>query len=193
MEQRSEEWFEARRGKITGTVAWRLLGSDAVIKELAIEKYAEAHSTCDLSSRSINSPDVNRGIEEEGGVRARFEMEHNVEISEVGFIKKDDFCGCSPDGLIGEDGGIEIKCPAYKNHLKNMCNFIDKTHIAQMQWFMYCTGRSYCYFASYNEDFKIDLVVRKIEPDQEWLEKMEKGLAKYKEYLKEIDELLKGE
>ena len=118
MQQRSEAWYRARAGRITGSRFARAMAarnSDAflgLVAELAAER---------KTGRSQDGGYVNAamqwGIDHEPSARQWYERKHGCRVGEIGFVvhRVHDFVGVSPDGLVGNDGLIEIKCPQMKN------------------------------------------------------------------------------
>lgn len=84
-----------------------------------------------------------------------FEFAHEIPVRRVGFCTTDDGrVGCSPDGLIGEDGGLEIKCPNPETHLRYLMEgVLPKEHAAQVHGCMLVTGRKWWNFLSYSRQF----------------------------------------
>lgn len=150
MEQRTDEWFAERLGKITGTRAADLMGTQTaqytlmsvIIAEIAMaERKATPFTTA-----------MKRGIEMEEEAREFYEIHHNVSVKEVPYIEHHTYkiCGCSPDGLIGENGGVEIKCLLPENHVRVfLIDEIDKKYLWQIKWNLFCTGREYWDYFGY--------------------------------------------
>lgn len=90
-----------------------------------------------------------------------YEFSHNVEIQRVGFCTSDDSkIGCSPDGLLGDEGGIEVKCPEHHTHVKYLLGgIVPKDYLAQIHGSMYVTGRKWWVFMSYSSFFP-PLIIR---------------------------------
>jgi YqaJ-like viral recombinase domain len=95
-----------------------------------------------------------------------YEFAHDVKINRVGFCVSDDGkIGCSPDGLIGDEGGIEIKSPQPKQHLRYLLEgVVPADYVAQVQFSLYVTGRKWWKFVSYNTH--LPALVVHVEPDQ---------------------------
>ena len=124
---------------------------------------------------TFKSAAMEHGTETEPQARAFYELETGNEVVECGFIPHPTLAnsGASPDGLIGDDGGLEIKAPQPAKHIKNlMGGTIDKAYMLQMQWQMECTGREWCDFVSFNPSFPahLQLHVQKVKRDQEMIE-----------------------
>lgn len=115
-----------------------------------------------------------------------FSFTHEMDVQRVGFVTTaDGRIGCSPDGLIGEDGGIEIKCPSPTTHLRYWVEgILPKEHAAQVHGSMYVTGRKWWYFLSYSRQFPAFLI--RVERDEEIQARIDEAL---KLFLHDYDEL----
>ncbi len=190
MEQRTEEWLEARRGKVTASMASVLMAKRGLGK--TAESYAlriVSDSLQDFYEENYISPAMQYGIDMEPVAIARFEEQELVEVEQVGFIEKGDFIGCSPDGLIGEDGGVEVKCPRTEKHLANlMSDECPAEYYDQIQMSMYVTNRKWWYFVSFNNYFKEDyqLKVIRVEQDFAWQKLFEERLDKFKQMVDDL-------
>ena len=170
-EQGSEEWLAARVGRPSASQFHKLVTSKGKASTSA-DKYIDLMISERLTGRSeliFVTDAMQRGTDLEPEARAYYELVTGNEVEEVGFILDDsgEF-GCSPDGLVGYDGGVEIKCPAAHNHVawarKGVC---PSKHYAQVQGCMYITGRKWWDFMSYHPDIK-PLIVR-VERDEEFI------------------------
>jgi hypothetical protein len=169
MKQRSEEWHNIRKGKITGSILKDLISaktfkiSNSKTAEIALLKII-AGKYVSVDEERPGTPDKIRGIIGEPIARELYKKKYlpiDVELKEVGFIESD--CkryGMSPDGLLSDGGIIEIKCPIQANHLKakytNGKYLLEEDgYILQiMMAFILDENIKYCDFISYNEDFK---------------------------------------
>lgn len=117
-------------------------------------------------SPDINAFAIEQGVILEKEARPYYEFTFNAPVQLVGFCTTDDGrVGCSPDGLIGEDGGIEIKCPQPHTHLRYLLEgVLPKDYVAQVHGSMYVTGRPWWMFMSYSRQFQ-PLVLR-VERDE---------------------------
>jgi len=152
LEQGSDEWHKARLGKPTASAASKLITSTGA-RSKQLEAYAYKLAGERYSGRSLDEWEGNkytdRGTELEPEARAAYEIKYNVDVIEKGFMTdKSDSYGMSPDGLIGEDGLLEIKClpvghiPAilyYNKHKKPPSD-----RIAQVQFQLLVSGRKWC-------------------------------------------------
>ena len=158
IEQRSEAWYAARCGRVTGTRFASLMAGEGtkthkdlvadIVTEIITERMEETYSNAIME----------RGIEMESEARKEYESIFETTIEQCGFIIPDednkyhDWVGCSPDGLTEDGGLIEIKCPLMKTHL----NYISKGILPseykyQVQGQLFVTGLKYCDFVSYVE------------------------------------------
>lgn len=156
-QQGSAEWLEYRRGRITASriadVIDRLKkgGEGASRRNYRTEIIAER-----LSGRSEEhyvSPEMDWGSEYEAHARAAYEIANDVMADTVGFILHPtlDYSGASPDSLIGDDGGLEVKCPKTTTHIKWMqAGVVPEEHQAQCLWNMACAERLWWDFVSYD-------------------------------------------
>lgn len=155
--QGSAEWLQMRIGKITASRMGDVLatlkrgGEAAARRDYRLDLIAER-----LTGRSENhyvSPEMEWGTEMEPIARAAYEIGCNAMIEEVGFIHHPNmpFSGGSPDGLVDDDGLIEIKCGKTTTHLRWMsAGVVPAEHRAQMMWNLACTGRKYAEFVSFD-------------------------------------------
>lgn len=185
MEQRSDEWFEIRTGKMTASNAQSIAsngkGLESYIYAILSEKYSN-------NKEIYTNGDIERGVELEDQARMTYEIE-NEKVTQVGFIENDRYSGCSPDGLIGENGGIEIKCPNDVNFFKILCNGekeIDTKYIWQVQMCLLISGRKWWDLVFYNTNFEKNMLIFRITPESEKQEKLKVGIKRGKILIKEL-------
>lgn len=157
-EQASAEWYEARRGKITASRMHRILTP----KTLKLSAQAEG-LLCELIGelKSLVPPEgienattraMRWGVETEAEARRFYSMERDVDVEQVGLCVSD--CGrytCSPDGLVGEDGGVEIKCPTAAVHVAYLLQGdVPADYLAQTHGSLIVTGRKWWDWISYH-------------------------------------------
>jgi len=195
VEQGTSEWFNARKGKMTASHATAIgnngKGLDTYITEIMSEYYSSAER------EQFSNEHTDRGNEYEATARGIYEFENDVTVEQVGFIEYDEYTGCSPDGLVGEEGGIEIKCVSDSKYFRFLLNGeseIDNGHIWQIQMNLLITGRKWWDLVMYNPNFKRSTCVYRTTPDEEKFEALKKGLEKGKakilEIKKQIDEAI---
>lgn len=100
------------------------------------------------------TPAMEWGTATEDAARMRYELEEGADVTQTGIVldREERFSpACSPDGLVGDDGGIEIKCPETWTHLQTiLAGKIPAKHIAQTQGFLFVTGRDWIDFVSFD-------------------------------------------
>jgi len=185
VQQGSEEWKTLRLGKITASRVSQVMGKSrqnflAIIAAERISKQAE----------SFTNAAMQWGIDTEPFAREAYEARNGVKVVQVGFCLhptiKD--AGASPDGLVGDDGLIEIKCPNTSTHVGTLIDQKAPTkYIPQIQFQMACTGRQWCDFVSFDPRIEQSFFQIRVERDSEYIEKMEKEVS---EFLEEVDRLV---
>ena len=124
------------------------------------------------------------GTETEPQARAAYEFLTDREVIETGFAlhpSLDDF-GASPDGLVGVDGLLEIKCPATSTHIDTLLSeAVPGKYMTQMQAQMACTGRAWCDFVSFDPRMPGDLQIwiRRVERDAAFIADMESEISAF--------------
>lgn len=182
--QGSDEWFAARLGKLTASKAQTIQangkGLETLVYQLVAEKLSGARED------TYTNPDMERGNELEDTARSSYEMETGNEVIQVGFCEQNEHVGASPDGFVGEDGLVEIKCPKNSNYIKTKyTQKIDKAYEWQMQMQMFVTDRKWCDYVVFNENFP-DLIIIRVERDNDMAEKLVKGINKGIDLIGEI-------
>jgi hypothetical protein len=175
--QGSDEWLQLRKGKLTCSKATAIGNSGAGLLTYVKEKVLEIVLPNDNEERYTNA-DIERGNALEPIARAKYEFEYGVTVEEVGFVEYCPNSGFSPDGLVGEDGGIEIKARNNAKHLEHLLGAtIDSSTNWQIQGSLFMSGRKWWDFISYNPNFKNSLYVERIYPDPKLQAKFKAGLA----------------
>lgn len=176
-EQGSYEWLAERAGRFTATDATTVKTNDKGIITLAYQ-IAAFKKTLQIPEFN-NTPAMERGKMLEPQARAAYIEATGQDVQTVGFCAYDDFIGCSPDGLVGDKGLIEIKCKTDPHHLYAVANnWVDPKHEWQMQFQMLVTGREWCDYVLYNPNFEPNpLYIRTIERNEEMQDEIWKGLA----------------
>lgn len=147
MEQRSTEWFDARKGRVTGSSVGAILGlspfmsPDDVMRRMVRERHGG-------KSEFLGNAATDWGTANEPGAIVEYEMETGNKVTACGFYKYEDWLGASPDGLIGEQGLVEVKCPySMRKGEGRFKTAKEQMHYyAQMQIQMFITRRTYCDF-----------------------------------------------
>ena len=189
MEQRSPEWHEARKNRITASIVGAILGhspnltrAGAMRRMVRDAHGAEPEFTGNIATRY--------GEFNEDGAVSEYEMETGNKVQKVGFIPAEvgnpgeDWAGCSPDGFINADSGLEAKCPFGKRKEGDLKPLEEQPHYyAQVQFSLWVTGRKFWHFYQWTpRQTKLECVL----PDQAWRdENLPKLRQFYAEFLAE--------
>lgn len=183
--QRSQEWFEAHIGKLTSS---RI--ADAIAKRKrnpSEELQCRADLRMDLAVERVTRKPIEhfvskwmeRGVELEPLARVAYALRKEIDVREVGFVLHPDldFAGCSPDGLCGDDGLVELKVPKSTTHAEYLLGeCVPEMYVPQMMWQMACCpGRQWNDFVSYCPDFPepLDLFICRLPRDNQKIAVME--------------------
>ena len=193
IEQGTDEWFAIRCGKVTASRVADVIATTKSGYSASRANY-EAQLICEIltskSAESFTNAAMQWGTEIEPLARAQYELKTGNMVNQVGFVVHPmiEQAGASPDGLIGEDGCIEIKCPNTSTHLDTLLSQkVPSKYITQMTWQMVCTGRKWCDFVSYDPRLpeNLQLYIERIELDEEYGKKLE---SEVKGFLEEVNE-----
>ena len=190
--QRSDEWYKARLGS---------LGASCVHEVVAKTRSGYSASRANrlaalVCERLTGQPQdtyqnaaMLHGIETEPEARAAYAFYQSAAVVEVGLIRHPKIIGthASPDGLVGEEGLVELKCPQPAAHLALlMTKLIPDKYVVQMQWQMVCAERLWADFASYSPAFPehLRLVVHRVPRDPRRIAELE---LEVRSFLAEVD------
>lgn len=189
-EQGTEEWLTCRIGKLTASTAHTIACDGKGLETLCLEKVTEILTQ--KPTESFKSEAMQHGNDYEDEARNIYELETGNIVSQVGFIEQDEFVGVSPDGLIGDDGLIEIKCPTDKTYTQYLLDGkIKPEYYSQMNMQMLVTGRTWCDYVVYNPNFFKSIVIKRVIIDEDEIDKIKKGLESGKNKIKTMLEALK--
>ena len=192
MDQRSDEWFAARIGKVTASKVADVLAKTQSGYAASRANYM-AQLVCERltgqKAESFTSGSIQWGIETEPLARAAYESLKDVLVDEVGFVPHPSIimAGASPDGLVGDNGLIEIKCPNTATHIDTLLSqTVPNKYNTQMQFQMACTNREWCDFVSFDNRLpeELQLFVKRIPRDNMYIRLMEDEIVKF---LNELD------
>jgi putative phage-type endonuclease len=192
MLQGTDEWKLARVGSVGASDAPKIVrktksGYSADRDTLLLSKMLERLTGQPVSI--YQTPAMTRGLELEPEARRVYQIVHgHDDVEEVGIVVHPRIKGshASPDGLVGEHGLVEIKCPGAPAHLDMVeGDRISNDHLVQCMWQMSCTGRKWCDLVSFNPDFplKLQLYVKRVPRDQSHIAELEREVGKF------VDEL----
>lgn len=209
-DQRTPDWFAARVGKVTASKI-----ADVCAKTRTGYGASRANYMTDLMIERLTgrptpyycNQAMQWGTDQEASARSLYEQVTLDEVTEVGLIDHPSvsMTAASPDGLIGDDGLVEIKCPASATHAQFVIDGkIPDKYIKQMMWQLECTGRQWCDFVSYDPRFHPDfdannplvplfskhtLVIKRIELDDSALTEIRAEVVKF---LAELDDMVQS-
>lgn len=185
VEQRSEEWFEARKGRITASLVGAILGSSPNMdKDAAMRSMVRDWHGAEREFKGNIATEW--GVANESLALMTYGMDTGNHVDAVGFITKEDWAGCSPDGLISDTGGVEIKCPFGIRKGGQFKSLEDQPHyFDQVQFSLWVTGREFWDFYQWTPHGTAGETVR---PSQEWQDEALPKLRQfYAEFLFERD------
>lgn len=195
MDQQSNEWFAARLGKVTASRVKDVMASGRGGAPSATRKNYMAQLLCERLTgkreEGFTSGAMARGTELEPVARAAYEIDRDVMVLETGLIihpRLEGF-GASPDGLVGADGMLEIKCPNTATHIATLQT---GKHDPQYEWQMLaqlaCSGREWVDFVSFDDRMPdaLQYACFRYERDDKRIREMESAI---KEFLEELAEL----
>jgi len=187
LKQGSDDWLRLRLGIPTASCFGKIITPAKMELSRSAEGYIyDLISECvDGEKGNISNEWIDRGSEMEDEAVTYYEFVRDTEVERVGFCLTDDKrIGCSPDGLVGEDGGLEIKIPSMAVHLKYLSvGSLPTEYRAQVQGALFVTGRKWWDFVSYNP--AVESLIIKIEPDIEFQKKFDELI---KQFLREYQE-----
>jgi putative phage-type endonuclease len=194
MEQRTDEWFTARLGKVTASRV-----ADVVAKTKTGYSASRENYMADLiverltgqKASSFSNAAMEWGTEQEPNARAAYSARTGELVEEVGFIDHPTIpmSGASPDGLVN-DGCVEFKCPNTSTMLEYILDGKPpQKYVTQMQWQMACAGRPWCDFVSYDPRLpeRLQLLVVRVPRDDDYIKMLEQEVTIF---LQELDDKL---
>jgi len=181
IEQRTTEWFEQRCGHLTASriadmMARTQKGWGASRANYAAQLIAERLTG--VAESGFTSAAMQHGIDTEAAARAAYGFMQDVEVIEAPFVlhPRLAWSGASPDGFVGDDGLVEIKCPNTATHITTLRGGeIPDKYIKQMQWQMACTGRNWCDFVSFDPRMPVEmqLHIQRVNRDNDLIAEIE--------------------
>lgn len=176
-QQRTSNWFEVRWGKITASrmadvIAKTKSGYAASRKNYLSELVIERLTPPPVEDDGYKNQAMQFGIDNEPVARLAYELETGNSVKEAFFESFNDDIGASPDGYVGEDGLIEIKCPNTATHLDTLrTGEVPKQYWIQMQGQMLCTSRDWCDFVSFDPRLpeNAQLFIKRVNRDEKFI------------------------
>lgn len=187
MEQRTDEWFSARLGKVTASrladvCARTKTGWGAGRKNYMAELVAERLTG--TRQEGFTNAAMQWGTDMEPEARIAYEFYRDATVVETGFIPHPSIAetGASPDGLVRDDGLVEIKCPNTATHLETLLGSeIPQKYFYQIQWQLACTERAWCDFCSFDPRLpeSMRLHVERIKREDQVIAALEKDVTDF--------------
>lgn len=193
--QGTPEWYAIRVGKVTASRIADVCARTKTGYGASRGNYMAEILTERLTNEpapSYSSPAMQWGTETEPQARAAYEHRHDCDVVLIGFVEhpKINAAGASPDGMVGEDGLVELKCPNTSTHIDMLLSeSIPDKYVKQMQFQMACTERRWCDFVSFDPRLPeaMRLFVKRIERDDKAIAEIEKEVSAF---LQEVDSKL---
>ena len=186
-QQRTTEWFAQRLGKVTASkvadvIARTKSGYSAsrenYLAQLVVERFTGT------VAESYSNAAMQWGTDQEPFARAAYEHATGVLVEECGFVLHPEISesGASPDGLVGDDGLIEIKCPSTATMIETLLTeTVPGKYITQMQWQMACTGRQWCDFVCFDPRMPegLQLYIKRVDRDDAYIADLASEIRKF--------------
>lgn len=202
MEQGTPEWFSARAGKVTASriadIVARTKSGYAASRanycaQLVVERLTGA------VAESFSNAAMQWGTDTEPMARDAYSAKTGELVEKVGFFvhPRIEQSGASPDGAVGDEGLIEIKCPNTATHIETLIDKVPPTkYLYQMQWQMACTNRAWCDFASYDPRMpaNLRLFILRVPRDDKLIKEVEREVMTFLDEVNEkVTQLMKEE
>jgi len=201
--QGSDYWKEQRRGKLTGSKFDTLMKTgrkkdDRFSKQAMNYIYEKVAEVITESTHEVSSSAMAWGSDHEYQAIEKYMEIKNVVVDPCGFIEFNSISGSSPDGLVGEHGCVEVKCPFNPaNHAKVLLtNEVPEDYIFQVQGHMMVTGRKWCDFISFDprvQDEALAIVIIRVPRDEELIKVLKDRIKEAEELIKKLIKQLQNE
>lgn len=196
-EQGSPEWFAARLGKVSASRVADIIAKTKTGWSTSRANYAAelvAERLTGNKTESFSNAAMQWGTDTEPQARSMYEFMHDATVVTVGTVLHPtiDMACASPDGLLGADGLIEIKCPNTATHIETLLgDGIAGKYVTQMQWQMSCTGRKWCDFVSFDPRMPADMQmsVQRVMRDDAMIASLEQAVVAF---LGEVDSTIRA-
>lgn len=200
VEQGTDEWHDMRIGHITASrfkdVLSKGRGTAPSKTRLTYMRELVAELISGEKQESFSNEYMEWGTATEPQARAMYEFDTGNAVTEIAFCKLDNLkIGCSPDGLVGDDGGLEIKCPKTTTHIETVLSEeMPSIHKAQVQGSMWVTGRKWWDFVSFDPrvDGDTSFFCKRVYRDDEFISDLEKACMQFSSELETMVKMLKN-
>lgn len=179
--QGSAEWHALRCGKVTASRVADIIAKTKTGYSTSRANYAAelvAERLTGTPAEGFTNAAMQWGTDKEPFARASYEFYNDVDVELVGFVNHPNIAdtGASPDGLVGAEGLVEIKCPNTATHIETLLKgVIPAKYITQMMWQMTCTGRQWCDFVSFDPRMpeSMQTFIKRVERDDAMIAELE--------------------
>ena len=193
--QGSPEWHQLRVGKATASKIADIMAKGQGKMRASYARQLVAERLTGIQASGFKSAAMERGNEMEAAAREAYEYHAGVFIEQVAFVDHPtiEMSGASPDGLVGLDGGVEIKCPDSTTHIDTLQGApIDGGYLKQIHWNMACTGRQWWDYVSFDPRMPpaMRLFVQRVPRDGLMIVSLEREVSAFlAEIADKVDEL----
>lgn len=199
IEQGSEEWHELRYGWVTASKFKDVMASGRGGAESKTRKaymlQLAAECLSDMRVETYTNEYMEWGTQAEPQARSMYEFESGNRVDQVAFIRHGTLkVGCSPDGLIGDGGMIEIKCPKSTTQIETfLSGDMPSQHKPQVQGQLWVSGREWCDFLSFDPRIngKAGYFLKRVHRDDDYIKKIEQKVCEFCTELFDLIEELK--
>ncbi len=184
--QLSPEWYEVKLGVVSTSNFDKVLNSGSG-RGLYMRKLAAERLT-GITQNGYSNEAMENGLDTESEARGYYAREKDCPVREVGFIKRDDWVGTSPDGLVDKDGMVEIKCPLASTHIDNILKAkMPALYRPQVQGQLWVAERQWCDWISYCPSVKSrPFFSVRILRDEKYINVLKVGVEQFVKELKEM-------
>jgi putative phage-type endonuclease len=193
VEQGSAEWKALRVGKVTASRVADLIAKTKtgwsssranylaqLVAERLTGEVAESYTNAAMEWGTLYEPDA----------RAEYELRRRCEVQQIGFVDHPSIpmAGASPDGMVGDDGLVEIKAPLTATHIDTLLSqCVPSKYETQIQWQLACTGRKWCDFVSFDPRMpeSMSLFIARVDRDEKRISELERDV---RQFLAELDQ-----
>ena len=187
IEQRSDEWFAQRLGKVTASRVADVIAKTKTGYSTSRENYMAqlvVERLTQTKAESYTNAAMQWGTDQEPFARAAYEAAQGVMVEEVGFVPHPtiEWAGASPDGLVGDDGLVEIKCPNTATMIEALLTGkVPTKYFTQMQFQIACTGTKFCDYVVFDPRMpaKAQLFVTRVNRDDAYIAEIEAEIVKF--------------
>ena len=191
-EQRTDEWHAARLGRVTASRLGDVLAKPTTAAYRSYRAQLIAERLTGEAAETFTNAAMQWGVDTEDEARRAYSFIADRDVVETGFVDHPaiPMTGASPDGLVGDEGLVEIKCPKTATHIETITDGqVPLKYLRQMQWQMACTGREWCDFVSYDPRLPphVRLWIKRVERDDTMIANLADAVTAF---LADVDQII---